>query len=255
MTSSLAFAGGLEGPVGLDIFVDVGGPEDLLTEEVDERGDEGKCCEECDEDTESKGETHGLYHLEGAKCQSGETDHDGDTGCGDGFSSPHDCFPEGVLMGCTGFALVSVPGDDEDRIVASGTEHDDEQQGGSDVIDSEELSEGPDQGQGDTVCHTYDCGRYECGDNCIEEQCQEDKDKEDAERVDLLDIFHRGVLGIISDCIVTGDKCGEGSAGRRLCLGDDSSDVTGLVRKIVAFYVVLDGDEQDTAGVLVGLRI
>ena len=80
------------------VTLDVGGPEDLVLHEVEERGDEGERCDECYGYSYREDYSHGADHGEVAEGECGESDDDGYAGGEDGLSSPHDGGFEGILV-------------------------------------------------------------------------------------------------------------------------------------------------------------
>ena len=234
--------------IGRLVGVDVAGPEDPVSHEVEEGGDECERSEERDEDSQSEDHPHGLDQGERAQCEGCESDHDGNTGCGDGLSAPHDGLLEGGIVALSLLALVSVPCDDEDGVVAARTEHDDQEQDLGDVEDTEELPYGVDEGQRDSVGHSDDHRRNHGGDDCIEEQSEEDEDQQNAERIDLGDILSCGDLGIVVDSGSSGDVHGYIGIRGHGCLGilHGVPYVPGLVGDIGSI-VACDGEEHDPA--------
>ena len=70
----------------------LGGPEDLITDDHQQRGYECQGGEQCQDYTQREDETHGAYQREAAEHQGTESDDDRYSGGYDGFARPDDGF-------------------------------------------------------------------------------------------------------------------------------------------------------------------
>ena len=209
-----------------------GGPEELVSQKHNQRGHEGECSTEGEHNTDGKSQTEGADDLEVADDHGSESNHDGKSGGEDGLSGPDDGLFGGfdVLQAAPPF--LPVPGQDEDTVIASRSQHGGEQQHLHDVEDVEDLTEEEQGAQHEGVCDTDGHRRCECGYEGPEEQSDEEQDQEDGDGLHKGEIPAQCLSGIVRDgggtCDVGGEACQVLSGSGHLCL-DIGPEVTCVI--------------------------
>ena len=174
-----------------------GRPEELVAEEDDEGGHEGEGGQECEDDSDGESETHDTDDLEVADHHGSESDHDCQTGGEDGFSRPHDGLFAGIDVLASAASLLAIPGEDEDTVVASRTEHGGQKEHLHDVEDVQHLSEEEQGAHDQGIGNTNGDGRGHGGNEGPEEQSYQQKDQEDRDGLDQREIFRHCLARII----------------------------------------------------------